>query len=166
MIISSISLENIFYKFFDIVWEWINNIYNIVVCFFILFFHFVYIIFQFLLLELLHACLIFLILLLSSYLQFVKTVKSQLSKRSSQAPLRVVIFTETAIGLLRLPDILEECQRASDATLVFEGVVFGSDDFCASIGKIQCSQINQSIEKKIIITPSTHSRAMFSGDWE
>ncbi|PIK52075.1 putative citrate lyase subunit beta-like protein, mitochondrial-like [Apostichopus japonicus] len=85
---------------------------------------------------------------------FVKTVKSQLSKRSSQAPLRVVIFTETAIGLLRLPDILEECQRASDATLVFEGVVFGSDDFCASIGATRTADAHELLyaRQKVVAT--------------
>lgn len=65
---------------------------------------------------------------------FSEHVKSHLSDRPNEKPVRVVIFTETAVGLLHLPQILEECKKVSDKSLLFEAVVFGSDDFCASIG--------------------------------
>ncbi|XP_022103542.1 citrate lyase subunit beta-like protein, mitochondrial [Acanthaster planci] len=52
------------------------------------------------------------------------------------SPIKLVIFVESAIGLLRLANICEEGQRLSRTTPFFtlEGVVFGSDDFCADIG--------------------------------
>ena len=41
------------------------------------------------------------------------------------------------MGLLRLANICEEGQRLSQtAPFTLEGVVFGSDDFCADIGKM------------------------------
>ncbi|XP_033635149.1 citramalyl-CoA lyase, mitochondrial-like isoform X1 [Asterias rubens] len=50
-------------------------------------------------------------------------------------PLKLVIFVESAMGLLRLANICEEGQRLSQtAPFTLEGVVFGSDDFCADIG--------------------------------
>lgn len=50
----------------------------------------------------------------------------------------LIIFTESAVGMLSLPDI---CRRANEisemgAPIVLEGIVFGSDDYLANIGNV------------------------------
>lgn len=48
------------------------------------------------------------------------------------------------MGLLRLANICEEGQRLSQtAPFTLEGVVFGSDDFCADIGKFMSLPIER-----------------------
>jgi len=49
----------------------------------------------------------------------------------------LIIFIESAIGMLNLPDI---CRRANEisemgAPFTLEGIVFGSDDYLANIGR-------------------------------
>ena len=53
----------------------------------------------------------------------------------------IIIFIESAIGMLSLPDI---CRRANEisemgAPFTLEGIVFGSDDYLANIGKMELS---------------------------
>ena len=60
--------------------------------------------------------------------------------RSLATPLSLVLFVESAVGLLNLRDI---CQRAADISLrssliTVDGLVFGSDDFCADVGRLVC----------------------------
>lgn len=69
--------------------------------------------------------------------QFSDCLKEVLKSRDSDFdPLKVIIFVESAVGLINLHTI---CQRAetmaqNGAPFHLDGVVFGSDDFCADIG--------------------------------
>ena len=49
----------------------------------------------------------------------------------------LIIYMETAKGLLNLSDTCRRGQELSEggADFVLDGIVFGSDDFCADIGK-------------------------------
>ena len=53
-----------------------------------------------------------------------------------KTPLNLILFTESALGMLNLRAI---CERALELTaglpLSLDGLVFGSDDFCADIGR-------------------------------
>nr|XP_039265267.1 citramalyl-CoA lyase, mitochondrial-like [Styela clava] len=56
-------------------------------------------------------------------------------KPRQHSVVKLVIFIETALGLINLKEIIESTIANSCTTnLLFEGIVFGSDDFCASIG--------------------------------
>lgn len=48
-----------------------------------------------------------------------------------------IIFIESALGLLNFEAICRRAQELMDlgVPLCLEGVVFGSDDYCASIGE-------------------------------
>ncbi|XP_061826720.1 citramalyl-CoA lyase, mitochondrial [Nerophis lumbriciformis] len=66
---------------------------------------------------------------------FVDRFQRSLKGRPLTEPVRLVTFVETAVGLLNFKDVCEEIrQLAPKADLHHDGVVFGSDDFCASIG--------------------------------
>jgi len=49
----------------------------------------------------------------------------------------LIIFIESAVGILSLPDIIRRANEISEmgAPFLLEGIVFGSDDFLANIGK-------------------------------
>ena len=69
-------------------------------------------------------------------MQFAEKVVSCLEKRKQKKKFTLIIFIESAIGMLSLPNI---CQRANEisemgAPFVLEGIVFGSDDYLANIG--------------------------------
>ena len=75
---------------------------------------------------------------LSWSFQVAKTINAALSERPLETKLGLIIFVESAIGLLNLKDV---CQKGTELSLrsgmfQLEGVVFGSDDFCADIGKV------------------------------
>ncbi|XP_077977563.1 citramalyl-CoA lyase, mitochondrial-like [Glandiceps talaboti] len=58
-----------------------------------------------------------------------------LSGRELSQQIKLVIFIESAIALLHLKDILEKgVELSKNGPFVLDGVVFGSDDFCADIG--------------------------------
>ncbi|KAH3724408.1 citramalyl-CoA lyase, mitochondrial-like [Dreissena polymorpha] len=66
----------------------------------------------------------------------IHNLKSTLKERDLAHKLSLVLFIESALGLMNLREI---CERATELSLrsnVFEvdGLVFGSDDFCADIG--------------------------------
>ncbi|XP_061697622.1 citramalyl-CoA lyase, mitochondrial isoform X2 [Syngnathoides biaculeatus] len=66
---------------------------------------------------------------------FVDRFQRSLKGRPLTEPVRLVTFVETAVGLLNFKGLCEEIRRlAPQAGLRHDGVVFGSDDFCASIG--------------------------------
>ncbi|XP_072884786.1 citramalyl-CoA lyase, mitochondrial isoform X1 [Hemitrygon akajei] len=63
--------------------------------------------------------------------RFAKYSKGQPVKE----PMNLITFVETAVGLLNFKDVCQEAQRlGASAGFLLDGVVFGSDDFCASIG--------------------------------
>jgi len=62
-----------------------------------------------------------------------------LEQRRLKKKFNLIIFIESAIGMLSLPGI---CRRANEisemgAPFSLEGIVFGSDDYLANIGKTQ-----------------------------
>ncbi|KAL5010755.1 hypothetical protein ScPMuIL_013060 [Solemya velum] len=68
--------------------------------------------------------------------RFTKILMSTVAVREKKQKFRLVVFVESAIGLLNLRSIF---RRGIDLALKeklfdFDGVVFGSDDFCADIG--------------------------------
>eukprot|EP00057_Strongylocentrotus_purpuratus_P020287 XP_011674761.1 PREDICTED: citrate lyase subunit beta-like protein, mitochondrial [Strongylocentrotus purpuratus] len=65
----------------------------------------------------------------------VRQLKSNLRDRDVTSPLKVIIYAESAIALLRLPEIISEALELFDSEpFSLDGVVFGSDDYCANIG--------------------------------
>ena len=53
----------------------------------------------------------------------------------SKAKLKLVIYVESAASLLNLPLICDKAiQLSSEGVFKLEGIVFGSDDYCADIG--------------------------------
>jgi len=74
-------------------------------------------------------------------LWFANALTRLFKNRDLTKPFRLIIFTESAAGLLELTGILARLQNLSykfnekeGAPYVLEGVVFGSDDYVASIG--------------------------------
>lgn len=66
-----------------------------------------------------------------------ESMHSQLSSRLSEcSKISIIIYIESALGLINLHDICKKAARLSETHPVhqFDGIVFGSDDFCASIG--------------------------------
>ncbi|XP_063281510.1 citramalyl-CoA lyase, mitochondrial [Pelobates fuscus] len=55
--------------------------------------------------------------------------------RDLAQPIYIITFVETATGLLNFKDVCEEClRRGQDSRFHLDGVVFGAEDFRASIG--------------------------------
>ena len=70
--------------------------------------------------------------------QFSEHLSSAVSGRSLDQPFNLIIYVESAIGLLNLADV---CSRGTwlqqqGALFSLQGVVFGSDDFVADIGTL------------------------------
>ncbi|KAG8452056.1 hypothetical protein GDO86_004014, partial [Hymenochirus boettgeri] len=58
-----------------------------------------------------------------------------MTDRVLKQPMRLITFVETAIGLLNFKDVCEEAlRRCPKVGLHLDGVVFGAEDFRASIG--------------------------------
>ena len=72
-------------------------------------------------------------------LQFASTLDESLGgiAREDNENLRLIIYVESAIGLMNIKEI---CQRGIElsevASFDLDGVVFGSDDYIADIGKL------------------------------
>lgn len=67
-----------------------------------------------------------------------------LSKKQNQNPISFIIFVESALGLVNLKEIIESTiAYSSTSKLRFEGIVFGSDDYCASIGVERTEDSNE-----------------------
>ena len=72
-------------------------------------------------------------------MQFAEELETALKLRKdwmSNNFLNLIIFIESAAGLLRFQDTCQKanCLSNEGAPFVLRGVVFGSDDFCANIG--------------------------------
>ncbi|XP_061580644.1 citramalyl-CoA lyase, mitochondrial [Cololabis saira] len=86
---------------------------------------------------------------------FVDRFRQNLKGRVPAEPLRLVTFVETAMGLLNFQAVCEEIRRlAPDAGLHHDGVVFGSDDFCASIGATRTKDARELLyaRQKVVVT--------------
>ncbi|XP_045585391.1 citramalyl-CoA lyase, mitochondrial isoform X3 [Procambarus clarkii] len=75
---------------------------------------------------------------------FTDKLKFVMKGHNSSEKLRLIIFTESAESLLSLPEI---CRRgvelSRDAPFDLDGIVFGSDDFCADIGATRTNEAGE-----------------------
>ncbi|XP_056145973.1 citramalyl-CoA lyase, mitochondrial [Lampris incognitus] len=86
---------------------------------------------------------------------FVDRFQNHLKGRALAEPVRLVTFVETAVGLLNFKAVCEEVRRiAPEAGLHHDGVVFGSDDFCASIGATRTKDARELLyaRQKVVVT--------------
>ncbi|XP_076021763.1 citramalyl-CoA lyase, mitochondrial [Genypterus blacodes] len=86
---------------------------------------------------------------------FVDRFQQNLKGRPLTEPIRLVTFVETAVGLLNFKAVCEEARRlAPQAGLHHDGVVFGSDDFCASIGATRTKDARELLyaRQKVVVT--------------
>ncbi|XP_053733636.1 citramalyl-CoA lyase, mitochondrial isoform X2 [Synchiropus splendidus] len=86
---------------------------------------------------------------------FVDRFQRHLKARPLTEPIRLVTFVETAVGLLNFKVVCEEIRRlAPQAGLHHDGVVFGSDDFCASIGATRTKDARELLyaRQKVVVT--------------
>ncbi|XP_053311303.1 citramalyl-CoA lyase, mitochondrial [Spea bombifrons] len=66
---------------------------------------------------------------------FAEKFHHYIKRRTLAHPIHLITFVETAMGLLNFKDVCEECiQRGPSAGFYLDGVVFGAEDFRASIG--------------------------------
>ena len=73
-------------------------------------------------------------------IQFSEKLENVLKSRSSPSQpqrMNLIVFIESALGLLNFANICQKgnCLANEGAPFVLDGVVFGSDDFVADIGK-------------------------------
>ncbi|XP_019956324.2 citramalyl-CoA lyase, mitochondrial isoform X1 [Paralichthys olivaceus] len=86
---------------------------------------------------------------------FVDRFQHNLKGQALTEPIRLVTFVETAVGLLNFKAVCEEIRRlAPSAGLHHDGVVFGSDDFCASIGATRTKDAKELLyaRQKVVVT--------------
>ncbi|CAL8267422.1 unnamed protein product [Lota lota] len=86
---------------------------------------------------------------------FVDRFRRHLKGRPLTEPVRLVTFVETAVGLLHFKEVCKEVRRlAPSAGLHHDGVVFGSDDFCASIGATRTKDARELlyVRQKVVAT--------------
>ncbi|KAJ8349950.1 hypothetical protein SKAU_G00250800 [Synaphobranchus kaupii] len=86
---------------------------------------------------------------------FVGRFQHYLEGRTLPEPIRLVTFVETAVGLLNFKAVCEEVrQLGPKAGLHHDGVVFGSDDFCASIGATRTKDAAELLyaRQKVVVT--------------
>ncbi|KAM9342284.1 citramalyl-CoA lyase, mitochondrial [Pholidichthys leucotaenia] len=86
---------------------------------------------------------------------FVDRFQHNLKGRALTEPIRLVTFVETAAGLLNFKAVCEETRLlAPKAGLLHDGVVFGSDDFCASIGATRTKDAKELMyaRQKVVVT--------------
>uniref|UniRef100_A0A3Q0SYB6 Citramalyl-CoA lyase, mitochondrial n=1 Tax=Amphilophus citrinellus TaxID=61819 RepID=A0A3Q0SYB6_AMPCI len=70
-------------------------------------------------------------------------------------PVRLITFVETAVGLLNFKAVCEEIRSLGPKVgLHHDGVVFGSDDFCASIGATRTKEARELLyaRQKVVVT--------------
>ncbi|XP_048454259.1 citramalyl-CoA lyase, mitochondrial isoform X1 [Rhincodon typus] len=75
--------------------------------------------------------------------------------RTFKEPMNLITFVETAVGLLNFKAGCEEAQHlGSRAGFQLDGVVFGSDDFCASIGATRTKDAQELVyaRQKVVVT--------------
>nr|XP_002740813.1 PREDICTED: citrate lyase subunit beta-like protein, mitochondrial-like [Saccoglossus kowalevskii] len=86
-------------------------------------------------------------------------LKEVLSDRQLSQPMKLVIFIESAIALIHLREILHHGMDLSkDGPFMLDGVVFGSDDFCADIGASRSSDASELIyaRQKVVTTAKAY----------
>ncbi|XP_058478998.1 citramalyl-CoA lyase, mitochondrial [Solea solea] len=86
---------------------------------------------------------------------FVDRFQHNLKGQTLTEPIRLVTYVETAVGLLNFKAVCEEIRRlAPKAGLHHDAVVFGSDDFCASIGASRTKDAKELLyaRQKVVVT--------------
>uniref|UniRef100_A0A673KAX1 Citrate lyase beta like n=1 Tax=Sinocyclocheilus rhinocerous TaxID=307959 RepID=A0A673KAX1_9TELE len=86
---------------------------------------------------------------------FVDRFQRYLKGRELKEPIRLVTFVETAVGLLNFKAVCEALRDLGPkAGLHHDGVVFGSDDFCASIGATRTKDAKELLyaRQKVVVT--------------
>ncbi|XP_015219017.1 citramalyl-CoA lyase, mitochondrial isoform X2 [Lepisosteus oculatus] len=86
---------------------------------------------------------------------FVDKFLHLLRGRTLVEPIHLITFVETAVGLLNFKSVCEEIhQLGPKAGLHHDGVVFGSDDFCASIGASRTKEATELLyaRQKVVVT--------------
>ena len=78
----------------------------------------------------------FWIIWLYSLQQFTKRLKEVLQGRQLTTRPFLITYVESALGLMNLRDIFKKTidLQLKEQLYILDGVVFGSDDFCADIG--------------------------------
>ncbi|XP_043927163.1 citramalyl-CoA lyase, mitochondrial [Protopterus annectens] len=79
---------------------------------------------------------------------------NHLKDRTLTEPMNLIIFMETAVGLLNFKAVCEETLHIGlQAGFHLDGLVFGSDDFCASIGATRTKEANELIyaRQKLVV---------------
>ncbi|KAG5833128.1 hypothetical protein ANANG_G00272570 [Anguilla anguilla] len=87
--------------------------------------------------------------------KFVDRFGQCLKGRALPEPIRLVTFVETAVGLLNFKAVCEEVRQLGPRVgLHHDGVVFGSDDFCASIGATRTKDAAELLyaRQKVVVT--------------
>lgn len=87
----------------------------------------------------------------------VHTIYQALDKKScSKDPVNVIIYVESARGLLDLRRVCKTAVELSDdSRFPFQGVVFGSDDFCADIGATRTAEAMELLTARQMIVMTT-----------
>ncbi|XP_064413714.1 citramalyl-CoA lyase, mitochondrial isoform X2 [Latimeria chalumnae] len=78
-----------------------------------------------------------------------------LKGRKLTEPINLITFVETAVGLLNLKAVCEETlYQGEQVGFRLDGVVFGSDDFCASIGATRTKEASELLyaRQKVVVT--------------
>ncbi|TSU62972.1 Citrate lyase subunit beta-like protein, mitochondrial [Bagarius yarrelli] len=86
---------------------------------------------------------------------FVDRFLKHLKGRLLMEPVRLVTFVETAVGLLNFKAVCEAARELGPKVgLHHDGVVFGSDDFCASIGATRTKDARELLyaRQKVVVT--------------
>ncbi|KAI7808496.1 citrate lyase subunit beta-like protein [Triplophysa rosa] len=86
---------------------------------------------------------------------FVDRFQQYLKGRELKEPIRLVTFVETAVGLLNFKAVCETLRDLGPkAGFHHDGVVFGSDDFCASIGATRTKDAKELLyaRQKVVVT--------------
>ncbi|XP_060785510.1 citramalyl-CoA lyase, mitochondrial isoform X2 [Neoarius graeffei] len=86
---------------------------------------------------------------------FVDRFQQRLKGRMLMEPIRFITFVETAVGLLNFKAVCEVAQQLGPKVgLHHDGVVFGSDDFCASIGATRTKDARELLyaRQKVVVT--------------
>ncbi|XP_051565725.1 citramalyl-CoA lyase, mitochondrial isoform X2 [Myxocyprinus asiaticus] len=87
--------------------------------------------------------------------KFVDRFEQYLKGRELKEPIRLVTFVETAVGLLNFKAVCEVLRDLGPkAGFHHDGVVFGSDDFCASIGATRTKDAKELLyaRQKVVVT--------------
>uniref|UniRef100_V9L359 Citramalyl-CoA lyase, mitochondrial n=1 Tax=Callorhinchus milii TaxID=7868 RepID=V9L359_CALMI len=86
---------------------------------------------------------------------FADKFASYFKGQTLQEPMNLITFVETAVGLLNFKAVCEEALRlGAQAGFQLDGVVFGSDDFCASIGATRTKDAQELLyaRQKVLVT--------------